>query len=197
MERVSSGPRTRVVSSAASVSRWPQSSMIDAAVRTRFLVRQLKMLIQLCQWARHVELDGVAGEEVQAQRGIIPGCVFATTLLQVLVVGRCGRCGGRTQIVSIRVVVGDLSLQRFGDHNRFREQLHGSQAHAGRVRSSHDAFQSLQQISLRAGKAAVAAGAPRRAGNKGRSEPRNRLCVRKASVHIGDFERDWKNERVC
>ena len=38
----------------------------DAAVRTRFPVRQLKLLIQLYQAARHVELDGVAGEGLRS-----------------------------------------------------------------------------------------------------------------------------------
>ena len=39
-------------------------------------MRQLKLLLPLYQ-ARHVELDGVAGAAMQAQRGIIPGCAFA------------------------------------------------------------------------------------------------------------------------
>ena len=48
--------------------------LIDAAVRTHFPVRQLKLLLQLYRAARHMELDGVAGEVLRAQRGIIPGC---------------------------------------------------------------------------------------------------------------------------
>ena len=47
--------------------------LIDAAVRTHFPVRQLKLLLQLYQAARHVELDGEAGEVLRAQRGIIQG----------------------------------------------------------------------------------------------------------------------------
>ena len=50
---------------------------IDAEVRTRFQVRQLKLLLQLYQVTRHVELDCVAGDELRAQRGIVPGCAFA------------------------------------------------------------------------------------------------------------------------
>ena len=61
--------------------------LIDAALRTRFPVRQLELLLPLHQAARHVELDSVAGEALQAQRGIIPVCAFATTLLQLLPVG--------------------------------------------------------------------------------------------------------------
>ena len=34
--------------------------------------------------ARQVELAGAAGEQLRAQRGIIPGCAFATTLLLLL-----------------------------------------------------------------------------------------------------------------
>ena len=47
-----------------------------------FPVRQLKLLLQVYQAARHVELDGVAGEELQGRRGIILGCAFATTFFQ-------------------------------------------------------------------------------------------------------------------
>ena len=47
--------------------------LIDAAVRTHFPVRQLKLLLQLYRAARYVELDGVAGEALRAQRGIILG----------------------------------------------------------------------------------------------------------------------------
>ena len=61
--------------------------LIDAAVRTRFPVRQLKLLLPLYQTGREVELDGVAGEALKAQRGIIPVCAFATTLLWLLLVG--------------------------------------------------------------------------------------------------------------
>ena len=57
--------------------------LIDAAVRTRFPVRHLKVLLQLYQAARHVELDGVTCEELQAQRGITPERALATTLLQL------------------------------------------------------------------------------------------------------------------
>ena len=74
--------------------------LIDAAVRAHFPV-------QLHLAARHVELDGVTREALQAQRSIIAGCAFATTLLQLLLVGPLRE-----------VVVGDLSLQRFGDHNQ-------------------------------------------------------------------------------
>ena len=86
--------------------------LIIAAVRTRSPVRPLQQLPQLCQAARHVELDGVAGEALQAQRGIIPGCAFATTLL--LLVGPLREVRAAHPTVSVRV--DDLSLQRFADH---------------------------------------------------------------------------------
>ena len=46
---------------------------IDAGARTHFPMMQLKLLLPLYQAARHVELDGVAGEALQARRGVIPG----------------------------------------------------------------------------------------------------------------------------
>ena len=60
---------------------------IDAAVRTHFPVRQLKLPLLLCWAARHVELCGATGEVLRAQCGIIPGCAFSTTLFQLLLVG--------------------------------------------------------------------------------------------------------------
>ena len=57
----------------------------------RFPMRQLKLLLPLYQAARHVELDGVAGEPLHAERGIIPGCAFATTVLSCCCWERSGR----------------------------------------------------------------------------------------------------------
>ena len=54
-----------------------------------------------------MELDGVVGEALQAPRGIIPGCALLVGPLRV----------------SARVVVDDLSLQRFDDHNRVAHEL--------------------------------------------------------------------------
>ena len=65
----------------------------------------------------------MAGEELEAQRGIIPGFVFATTLLQLLLVGPLRELRTAHPPVSIRVVVDDLSLRRFGDHNRGAQEL--------------------------------------------------------------------------
>ena len=78
-------------------TRWPPLShdplkafdhvacqnLTDAAERTGFPPRQLRLLVQPCQGSRPVELEGV-DEQLRAQRGIIPGCAFATTLLQLL-----------------------------------------------------------------------------------------------------------------
>ena len=86
--------------------------LIDAAVLTHFPVKQLKLLLQLCRAARQVELGGAAGEVLRAQRGIIPGCAFATTFLQLLLVGPLREVRAAHPTVSIRVVVDDLSLQR-------------------------------------------------------------------------------------
>ena len=70
------------------------------------------------QAARHVELGGVAGEQQRARRGIILGCAFATALIELLPVGPLREVRATHPTVSIRVVVDDLSLQRFGDPNR-------------------------------------------------------------------------------
>ena len=107
--------------------------LIDAAVRTRFPMRQLKLLLQVYRAPRHVELDGVAGKELRVQRGIIPGCAFATTLLQLLLVGPLREVRAAHPTVSIRVVVDDLSLQRFGDQHRVVQELEGASSCLARV----------------------------------------------------------------
>ena len=80
---------------------------------------------------RHVELDGVGGEQQHAQRGIIPGCSFAATVLQLLLLGALREVRAAHPTVSIRVVVDDLSLQRFGDLNRAAQELEQALAQAG------------------------------------------------------------------
>ena len=47
--------------------------LIDAAMRARFPMRQLKLSLQLRQTARHVELDGVVSDALRVQRGSILG----------------------------------------------------------------------------------------------------------------------------
>ena len=54
------------------------------------------------------------------QRGII---AFATTLLQLLLVGPHREVRAAHPTVSIFFVVDDLSLQRFGDHRRVGREL--------------------------------------------------------------------------
>ena len=146
--------------------------LIDAAGRTRFPMRQLKLLLPLYQAARHVELDGVAGEALQAQRGIIPGCAFATTLLQLLLERRIGLCPFVSWSTTFR-------CSSLATTTALR------QARASRVRDSHQEVQGSQQLNHRAGKAAGTAAAAWRAGDADRTKPWNRLRAREASDHRG------------
>ena len=82
-----------------------------------FPLRQVQLLVQLCQGA-HVELSGVAGEQLRAQPSIRPGCACATTLLHLLKVGPLREVRTSLPTVQVRVVVDILSLHRFGDHDR-------------------------------------------------------------------------------
>ena len=150
--------------------------LIDAAVRTRFTVTQLKLLLQLYQARRRVELDSVGGDALEAQRGIIPGCAVATALLQLLLVGPLREVRSAHPTVSIRVVVDDLSLQRCGDHNRVAHELGLASTRTAseltQAGNSDQEVQGPQQLSFWAGKAAVAVSSSRRAGNAGRPELR-------------------------
>ena len=51
------------------------------------------------------------------------GVPFATTLLRLLLVGPLREVRAAHPTVSIRVVVDDLSLQRFGGHNVVAQEL--------------------------------------------------------------------------
>ena len=61
------------------LNRVAYQRLNEGAVRTSFPFRQLPLLFQLYQEARHVELAGVSGEQLRAQQG-------APTLLQLLLV---------------------------------------------------------------------------------------------------------------
>ena len=68
---------------------WSEWATPDGhAVATGLPLRHLQLEVQQCQGARHVKLDGVAGEQLRVQRGVTPGRAFATTtsLQQLLVV---------------------------------------------------------------------------------------------------------------
>ena len=110
----------------------------------------------------------MAGDALQAQRGIIP-----------------------ESAVSIRVVVDDLSVQHFGGHNVVAQELErastcmADNAHASRVRESNKEVQGPRQLGLRADKAAGAAAAPWCASDEDRTKPRNRFRIREASGQSG------------
>ena len=151
-------------------------------------MRQLKLLLPLYEAARHVELDGVAGEALQAPRSIIPGCAFATTLLQLLLVGPLQEVRAGHPTVSIRVVVDHLSLQRFGDHNRVTQELErASTCTAAKLMQAGCEIATMMSkvlsnsICVAAGTAAAAW----RAGVADRTKPRNRFRVRETSNHSG------------
>ena len=177
--------------------------LVDAAVRTRFPMRQLKLLLPLYRAARHVELDCVAGEALQAQRGIVlrVGCAFATTLLQLMLVGPLGEVRAAHPTVSTRVVVDDLSLQRFGDHNRVTQELERASTcmapkrmQAGFEIATKRSKVLSNSFSVRARLQAAAAW---RAGDADRTKPRNRFFVRDASDHSGATGAAGEVQRPC
>ena len=103
-----------------------------------------------------------------------------------------GRCGRRTQpcpSVSWSMTSHCSVLATTLCCLRAREHVHGGQAHASRVRDSHQEVQGSQQLSLRAGEAADATGAARRAGNAGRAKSQNRHRVREAASAAGEVQR--------
>ena len=133
---------------------------------------------------------------LQAQRGIIPRCAFATTLLRLLV--REVRAPQPT--VSIRVVVDDLSLQRFGDHNLVAREIElaitcmtAKLLQAGceiATKKSKVLSNSVCGQSCRCGWLT-------RAGNAGGAKSRHRLCARETSVQRGAASAAGEVQRAC
>ena len=70
-----------------------------------------------------MKLAGVAGEQLRVQGGIIPRSAFATTQLQLLLVDPWRQVRASHPTVQILLVVGDLSLQRYGHHERVAQEL--------------------------------------------------------------------------
>ena len=135
----------------------------------RFPFKQVKLLLQIYQAPRHVELEGVVCDALKALRGIIPGCDFATTLLQLLVVGPLREVLQAHPTVSFRVFVDDLSLQRFGSHDRVAHELElvstclaSKLAQAGCEIATKQS-KGPQQLNFRAYEAAAAFAPPRSA----------------------------------
>ena len=92
--------------------------------------------------------------------------------------------------MTIRVAVVDLSLQLFGDHDRVAQEIElasicmaAKLTHAGCEIATKKPEVLSSSVSVRA--KVQMRSAPLGAGNGGRTEPWNRLCVRKASVHSG------------
>ena len=134
-----------------------------------------------------MELDGGAGEALQAQRGVIPGCAFAATLFQPLLVGALREVRAAHPTVSVRVVVDDLSLQRFDDHNRVAQELERASTcmAANLMQAGCEIATKKSKVLSNSISVAGMAAAAWRAGDADRTDPRNRLRVREASDHSG------------
>ena len=124
---------------------------------------------------QHLELDGVAGEALQAQRGVVPGCAFATH-----------------PTVSIRVVVDDLSLQRLGDHNLVARELElGLAGTCMAAKLKHAGCEIATKKSKVPNNPVSAWAKLRRAGNWGRAKSRE------ASIHSGAVSAAGEVQRAC
>ena len=103
--------------------------LIDAAVRTSFPLRQLRQSVQLFRGDRRVVLSSLAGEQMRAQRDILPGCAFGTTS-SCYWWNFCERCA-----LHIPQCKYDLSLQCCGNHDRVAQELEQASTSAWLPRS--------------------------------------------------------------
>eukprot|EP00959_Pyramimonas_sp_CCMP1952_P468406 9493209-Pyramimonas_sp.AAC.1 len=57
--------------------------LLQAAMATQFPLRQLKLLITLYRAPRILDLDGRASQVIHSLQSVIPGCHFATLMVQL------------------------------------------------------------------------------------------------------------------
>ena len=111
--------------------------LIDAAVRRHFLVRQLKLLLQLYLAVGHVELDGAAGEVLRGHSVASFWCVPLPQQSSSCWWDPYGKLEQRTQrcpfvLWSTTFPCIDLEAITWS-----RKHVHGQQAHASRMRDCH------------------------------------------------------------
>ncbi|CAK0802136.1 unnamed protein product, partial [Prorocentrum cordatum] len=75
----------------------PHARLLAAAIATNFPLRQLKLLIQLYRAPRILDLDGRASEFIHTLQAVIPGCHFATLMLQLVLLPAAKRSAPREQ----------------------------------------------------------------------------------------------------
>eukprot|EP00974_Lingulodinium_polyedra_P133705 11226660-Lingulodinium_polyedra.AAC.1 len=113
--------------------------LLAAAQATGFPLWQLKLLIDLYRMARVLDLGGVCSEEVYTWQAILPGCGFATMLLQMMLIRPMDELRALCPAVSTSVVVDDLALQCMGGADRVEKNL---------VRAGRSCKRLLQGVEL-------------------------------------------------
>ena len=134
-----------------------------------------------------MELDGVAGEVLQAQRGITPGCAFATTLLQLP-----AAAGG--------TALGGTSGASDCDHKRVAQELElASTCMAAKLTQAGCEIATMKSKVL-SNSISVRAKLQARLqphGDADKTKPRNRPRVREASDHAGATGAAGEVQRTC
>ena len=162
--------------------------LVDAEVRTRFPMRQLKLLLPLYLAARHVEPGGVAREGAVGATRHHPGMCFRDDAPPAAAGGTApgGESGASDGVV-----------------DRVTQELEGaSTCMAAKLMQAvcdiaTKKSQVLSNSNLCAGQAASTGAAAWRAGDADRTEPRNRLRVREASDHSGATGAAGEVQRTC
>eukprot|EP00959_Pyramimonas_sp_CCMP1952_P448307 9387237-Pyramimonas_sp.AAC.1 len=68
-------------------------------------------------------MQGLCSEQLSVEQTILPGCLYATCLLQLMLIGPLDEVRREHPTVPLAVCVDDLSLQRSGGARRVVDEL--------------------------------------------------------------------------
>ena len=88
--------------------------LINAGIKWNFPMRLLRVALMTYAAPRVLEIEKAHSEQIKTWQGILPGCVYATTLLRLLVLEPLDKVKAAYHGVSLTSVVDDFGLQRCG-----------------------------------------------------------------------------------
>ena len=100
--------------------------LIQAAIESNFPLWILKLLISMYRMPRVLDMQGVASDVIRAEQTIVPGCHFATVMLQLLLLGPLRQVQSSFRCVMLSVNVDDFALQRNGTASRVLKEVSGA-----------------------------------------------------------------------
>eukprot|EP00959_Pyramimonas_sp_CCMP1952_P230069 4810051-Pyramimonas_sp.AAC.1 len=86
-------------------------------------MRLLYLLIKLYRQPRILDMGTFVSEPIVSEQSVLPGCVVATMMLQLVLLQPLDEVRKVVRAVSLSTVVDDIGLQRFGEEGRVHADL--------------------------------------------------------------------------